>query len=122
MKPCIRHTGGLAHPHRTDAGREGRPYADIGGGYGLDRDTHCHGKGRWRRPQHLAQGDDTGDGHTSAARHVTVTVTPTHPLPDHLFSKGDRVLFLKAYRRKVSREDQRKRDELERRGQQRLAD
>jgi hypothetical protein len=39
-----------------------------------------------------------------------------------LFFKGDRVLFLKEYRRKVSREDQRKREELESRGQQRLTD
>lgn len=37
-----------------------------------------------------------------------------------LFFKGDRVLFLKEYRRKVSSEDQRKREELERRGQQRI--
>lgn len=39
-----------------------------------------------------------------------------------LFFKGDRVLFLREYRRRVSSEDQRKRDELERRGQQRLTD
>lgn len=39
-----------------------------------------------------------------------------------LFFKGDRVLFLREYRRRVSSEDQRKRDELERRGQQRLTE
>jgi hypothetical protein len=39
-----------------------------------------------------------------------------------LFFKGDRVLFLREYRRKVSSEDQRKRDELERRGQTRIID
>lgn len=39
-----------------------------------------------------------------------------------LFFKGDRVLFLREYRRKVGSEDQRKRDELERRGQQLLDD
>jgi hypothetical protein len=39
-----------------------------------------------------------------------------------LFFKGDRVLFLREYRRKVSSEDQRKRDELERRGQTRIVD
>lgn len=37
-----------------------------------------------------------------------------------LFFKGDRVLFLKEYRRRVSSEDQRKREALEQRGQQRL--
>lgn len=37
-----------------------------------------------------------------------------------LFFKGDRVLFLREYRRKVTSEDQRKREELERRGQQRI--
>lgn len=39
-----------------------------------------------------------------------------------LFFKGDRVLFLKEYRRKVSSEDQRKREELEKRGQGRIVD
>jgi hypothetical protein len=39
-----------------------------------------------------------------------------------LFFKGDRVLFLREYRRKVSSEDQRKREELERRGQTRIID
>lgn len=39
-----------------------------------------------------------------------------------LFFKGDRVMFIKEYRRRVSSEDQRKRDELEARGQQRLAE
>lgn len=39
-----------------------------------------------------------------------------------LFFKGDRVMFIKEYRRKVSSEDQRKRDELEQRGQRRLAE
>jgi hypothetical protein len=37
-----------------------------------------------------------------------------------LFFKGDRVMFIKEYRRRVNSEDQRKRDELELRGQQRL--
>lgn len=37
-----------------------------------------------------------------------------------LFFKGDRALFLKEYRRRVSSEDQRQREALERRGQQRL--
>ena len=37
-----------------------------------------------------------------------------------LFFKGDRVLFLKEYRRRVSSEDQRRREELEKRGQQRI--
>lgn len=39
-----------------------------------------------------------------------------------LFFKGDRVMFIKEYRRKVSSEDQKKRDELEKRGQHRLGD
>lgn len=39
-----------------------------------------------------------------------------------LFFKGDRVMFIKEYRRKVSGEDQRKREALEKRGQQRLAE
>lgn len=39
-----------------------------------------------------------------------------------LFFKGDRVLFLKEYRRRVSSEDQKRREELEQRGQQRLGE
>lgn len=39
-----------------------------------------------------------------------------------LFFKGDRVLFLKEYRRRASSEDQRKREALEKRGQQRLTE
>lgn len=37
-----------------------------------------------------------------------------------LFFKGDRVMFIKEYRRRVSSEDQKRREELEQRGQQRL--
>jgi hypothetical protein len=37
-----------------------------------------------------------------------------------LFFKGDRVMFIKEYRRRISSEDQRTREELERRGQKRL--
>lgn len=37
-----------------------------------------------------------------------------------LFFKGDRVMFIKEYRRRVTSADQQKRDELEKRGQQRL--
>lgn len=37
-----------------------------------------------------------------------------------LFFKGDRVMFIKEYRRRVSSADQKEREELERRGQQRL--
>ncbi len=37
-----------------------------------------------------------------------------------LFFKGDRVMFIKEYRRRVRSADQQKRDELEKRGQQRL--
>jgi hypothetical protein len=39
-----------------------------------------------------------------------------------LFFKGDRVLFLKEYRRKVSSEDQRARDQLGQRGEQQLTE
>lgn len=39
-----------------------------------------------------------------------------------LFFKGDRVMFIKEYRRRVSAEDQQKREELERRGQQRIVE
>jgi hypothetical protein len=39
-----------------------------------------------------------------------------------LFFKGDRVLFLREYRRKITTEDQRKRDQLEERGQTRLTE
>lgn len=39
-----------------------------------------------------------------------------------LFFKGDRVMFIKEYRRRVSLDDQQKREELERRGQQRIVD
>lgn len=39
-----------------------------------------------------------------------------------LFFKGDRVLFLKEYRRKVSSEDQAQREKLEKRGQRRLVE
>jgi hypothetical protein len=37
-----------------------------------------------------------------------------------LFFKGDRVMFIKEYRRRVSSEDQKKREQLERNGQQRI--
>ncbi|WP_454740508.1 hypothetical protein [Cupriavidus necator] len=39
-----------------------------------------------------------------------------------LFFKGDRVMFIKEYRRRVTSDDQAKREALERKGQQRLAD
>lgn len=39
-----------------------------------------------------------------------------------LFFKGDRVMFIKEYRRRVVSDDQAKRDALEKKGQQRLAD
>jgi hypothetical protein len=39
-----------------------------------------------------------------------------------LFFKGDRVMFIKEYRRRVIKEDQSKREELERKGQQRLTE
>lgn len=40
----------------------------------------------------------------------------------NLFFRGDRATFIKEYRRKSSGEDQRKREELEKRGQQRLTE
>lgn len=39
-----------------------------------------------------------------------------------LFFKGDRVMFIKEYRRRVSSDDQKKREELENAGQQRLTE
>jgi len=39
-----------------------------------------------------------------------------------LFFKGDRVMFIKEYRRRVIKEDQSRREELERKGQQRLTE